>query len=72
MPTTATKLKYSYTDSLSQNGAKTFENISDSVTNVQAQTFGEALEHNDVFPGGISEITKIEKITTTTTEIPVA
>lgn len=72
MPVTKNSLKYTYLDSLGQTQSKTFPNISAAVTNVQAQVFGEALTHNDVYPGGISEVTKIEKISTTTTEIPVA
>ena len=72
MSVTKTSLKYSYDDDLGDHQSKTFGNVNPSVTNAQAQTFAAALESNDVFPGGIDTVTKIEKISTTTTEIPTA
>ena len=73
MSVTKTSLKYSYEDALGVGGnSKTYPNISTSVTNAQAQALGTALTTNDVYPGGISAITKIEKISTTTDEIPLS
>ena len=73
MSVTKTTLKYTYEDALGEGGnSKTFANINPAVTNAQAQTFGTALANNDVYPGGISAVTKIEKISTTTDEIPVS
>ncbi len=72
MSVTKTTLRYSYLNSLGDKGSKTFANVNSSVTNAQAQTFGQALTTHDIYPGGISSISKIEKISTTTDEIPVA
>ena len=72
MSVTQTDLRYTYEDDLGDKTSKTFANVADTVTNAQAQAFGTVLEDNDVYPGGISTVTKIEKISTTTTEVPLS
>ena len=72
MSVTQTDLRYTYEDNLGEKTSKTFANVADTVTNAQAQAFGTVLESNDVYPGGIFTVTKIEKISTTIDEIPLA
>lgn len=72
MSVTKTDLWYTYNDNLGVSNRRSFADVADTITDVQAQVFGEALVSNDIYPGGISEITKIEKISTTIDEIPLA
>lgn len=72
MPVTKNTLRYTYSDALGEKKSKSYASISASVTNANAQALGAALVANDIYAGGITDVLKIEKISTTTTEIPVA
>ena len=69
---TTTSLKYTYKDNVDATKSKSFNNINYTVTNAQAQALGTALTTNDIYVGGIVSLTKIQKVSTTTDDIPLS
>lgn len=69
---TTTALRYTYKDNVDATKNKSFNNINYTVTNAQAQALAAALVANDVYQGGVVSVTKIQKISTTTDEIPLS
>ncbi|MBQ9527133.1 MAG: hypothetical protein IJR68_05930 [Fretibacterium sp.] len=73
MSETKTTAKFSFKDSLDQRLSKTFADIDPSVADADMQALANGLVANgQIYPVVPVEATKIEKITTTTTEIPLS
>lgn len=75
MPATVkTSLKVTYHDSLGQSKSQSYANVNPSVTDAQAQAFATAFDANadNILPGGYADMVKMEKISTTTEEIPLS
>ena len=73
MSETKTTAKFSFKDSLDQRLSKTFADIDPSVADADMQALANGLVTNgQIYPVVPVEAVKIEKITTTTTEVPLS
>lgn len=73
MSVTKTTARFGFKDSLGVSLSKTFGEISDSVTNAKLQALSAGIIANkEIYPVQPVTATKIEKITTTTTEVPLS
>ena len=73
MSVTKTSARFGFKDSLGVSLTKTFSEISDSVTNAKLQALSAGIITNkEIYPVQPVMATKIEKITTTTTEVPLS
>ena len=73
MSETKTTGRFSFKDSLNQSLSKTFSDIDPSVADADMQALAAGIVTNGlIYPVVPVEAVKIEKITTTTDEIPVA
>ncbi len=73
MSETKTTGRFSFKDSLNQSLSKTFSDIDPSVADADMQALANGIVANgQIYPVVPVQATKIEKITTTTDEIPVA
>ena len=73
MSVTKTTAKFSFKDSLGSSLSKTFGDIDPSVQDSDMQALAAGIVTNgQIYPVVPVEATKIEKITTTTTEVPLS
>ena len=73
MSVTTTTAKFSFKDSLNQSLSKVFTDIDPSVADADLQALANGLVTNgQIYPRIPAVATKIEKISTTTTEVPLS